>query len=161
MEKSNNVDVIYLDFTKAFDKVDHGILLNKLKKNGINGKIGVWIHNFLWNRQQCVAVNGKTSSEAQVRSGIPQGSVLGPLLFLIHISDINYEIADSTVSCFADDTRTLLGIKDEEDTQMLQNDLHKLYKWANTNNMKFNANKFELLRYGKEQEIKSATTYKS
>ena len=72
-------------------------------------------------------------------SGIPQGSVLGPLLFLIHISDINYEIADSTVSCFADDTLILLGIKDEEDTQMLQNDLHTLYKFADTNNMKFNA----------------------
>ena len=161
LEKSNNVDVIYSDFAKAFDKVDHGILQNKLKKNGINGKIGVWIHNFLSNRQQCVAVNRITSSEAQVRSDLPQGSVLGPLLFLIHISDINYEIAESTVSCFADDTRILLGIKEEEDTQMLQNDLNKLYKWANTNNMKFNANIFELLRYGKEQEIKSATTYKS
>ena len=77
---------------------------------------------FLSNRQQCVAINGTTLSEAQVRSGIPQGSVLWPLLFLIHISDINYEIADSTVSCFANDTRILLGIKDEEGTQMLQND---------------------------------------
>ena len=113
-------------------------------------KIGVWIHNFPSNRQQCVAVNGTKSSEAQVRSGVPQGSVLGLLLFLIHISDINYELADSTVSCFADDTLILLGIKDEEDTQMLQNDLHKLYKWAYTNNMTFNANKFELLRYGNE-----------
>ena len=151
MEKSNNVDVIYLNFAKAFDNVNHSILLNKLKKIGMNGKIGVWIHNFLLNRQQCVAVNGTTSSEAQVRSGIPQGSVLGPLLFLIHISDINYEIPDSTVSCFAEDTRILLGIKDDEDTQMLQNDLHKLYKWADTNNrMMFNANKFELLRYGKK-----------
>ena len=84
----------------------------------------MWIHNFQSNRQQCVAVNGTTSSEAQVRSGVPQGSVLGSLLFLIHISDINYEIADSTVSCSADDARMLLGIKDEEDTQMLQNDLH-------------------------------------
>ena len=65
------------------------------------------------------------------------------------------------VSCFADDTRILLGIKDEEDTQMLQNDLHKLCKWADTNNMKFNANKLELLRYGKEEEIKSAITFKS
>ena len=127
------------------------------KKLVIHGRIGVWIHSFLSNRQQCVAVNGTTSSEAQVRSGVLQGSVLGPLLFLIHISDINYEIAVSTVSCFADDTRIPLGIKDEEDTQMLQNDLHKLYKWADANNMKFNAHKFELLRYGKEQEIKSET----
>ena len=70
-------------------------------------------------------------------------------------------LAQHAVSCFADDTRILLGIKDEVDTQMLQNDLHKLYKSADTNNMKFNANKFELLRYGKEQEIKSATTNKS
>ena len=120
----------------------------------------MWILNFLSNRQQCVAVNETTSSEAPVRSGVPQGSVLGPLLFLIHISDINYEIADSTVSCFADVPRILLGIKAEEDTQMLQNYLHKLNKWIDTNNMKLNA-KFELLRYGKEQKIKSATTYKS
>ena len=109
----------------------------------------MWIHNFPSNRQQCVAVNGTTSTEAQVRSGIPQGSVLGPLLLIIHISDINYKIADSTVSCFAYDTRILLGIKDEEDRQMLQNDLQKLYKLADTNNIKFNANKCELLRYGK------------
>ena len=68
---------------------------------------------------------------------------------------------DSTASCFADDARILLAIKDEEDTQMLPNDLDKLYKWADTNNLKFNAKKFELLRHGKEQEIKSATTYKS
>ena len=87
--------------------------------------------------------------------------IIYPFLFLIHISDINYEIADSTVSCFADGTRILLGIKDEENTQMIQNDLHKLCKWAYTNNMKFNANTFVLLRYGKEQEIKSALTYKS
>ena len=115
----------------------------------------MWIHNFLSNRQQCVAVNGTTSSEAQVRSGVPQGSGLGPLLFLIHISDTNYEIVDSTVPCFADDTRILLGIKYEEDTHMLQNYLHKLCE-----NMKLTANKFELQQYGKEQEIKSSTNYK-
>ena len=116
--------------------------------------------HFLLDRQQRVSVNGTTSSEAQVRSAAPQGSVLGPLLFLINASDINYEITNSTVSCFADDTRILLGIKDEENRLMLQSDLHKLYKYADTNNMKFNANKFELLRYGEVQEIKSAS-YKS
>ena len=116
---------------------------------------------FSVKQTKCVVVTGTTSSEAQVRSGIPQGLVFGPLPFLMHVSLINYEIEDSTVSCFVDDTRILLGIKATADTQMLQNDLHKLYKWADTNNMKFNTNKFELLRYSKEQEIKSATTYKS
>ena len=74
-----------------------------------------------------------------------------PLLFLIHISDINYEIVDSNSIMLCHDSQIFLGIKDEEDTQMLQNDLHKLFKWADTNNMKFNENKFELLQYGKEQ----------
>ena len=87
LKKSNNVDDIYFDFVKAFYKIYHGILLNKLKNIKINGKVGVWIHNFLSNRQQCVAVNGTTSSEAQVRSDLPQGSVLGPLLFLFLIFD--------------------------------------------------------------------------
>ena len=100
LEKSNNVDVIYLDFANAFDKVDHGILLNKLKTVGINGNVDLWICNFLSNRQQCVAINGTTSSKAQVRSGIPQGSVLGPLLFLIHISTINYKIVDNCIMLF-------------------------------------------------------------
>ena len=90
-----------------------------------------------------------TSSDVKVKWRTPRLSVRAPPIFIIHISEINYEIADSTVSCFADDTRIRLGLKDEEDTQMIQNDLHQLYKWADTNNMKFNANKFELLRYGR------------
>ena len=85
LEKSNNVDVIYLDFSKEFDKVDHGILLNKLEKIGINGKIGVWIHNLLSNRQQSMllfrcSVNGTTSSEAHASKKwhIPRVSVRAP-----------------------------------------------------------------------------------
>ena len=79
----------------------------------------------------------------------PKRSLLGPLLFPILIFDINNEITDSIVSCFNDDTRILPGIKDEEDTQLLQNDLHELYIFADTNNMNYNANKFE---YGKDME---------
>ena len=95
--------------------------------------------------RQCVAVNGTTSREALCQKWrTTRVSVRTTPICIIHISNTNYEIADSTVSCFADDTRILLGIKDEEGTQMLQHDLQKLYKFADTNNMKLNANKFEL-----------------
>ena len=81
LERSNNVGINLLRFSTAFDKVHQGILLNKLKKNRINCKTGVWIHNFKSNRQQCVAVNGTTSSEAQARSGMPtRVSVRAPLI---------------------------------------------------------------------------------
>jgi len=111
LESNENVDVIYLDFAKAFDKVDHGILMHKLKKVNVSGKVGVWINNFLTNRTQQVTVEGQLSSQSKVISGVPQGTVLGPLLFLILISDIDKDITASTVSSFADDTRVLKEIK--------------------------------------------------
>ena len=87
--------MIYLDFKKAFDKVDHKILFQKVRELGIGGKIGKWLQSFLSNREQVVIVNGAKSSAAKVQSGVPQGSMLGPLLFLIMMGDINKDIAHS------------------------------------------------------------------
>ena len=100
----NNVDVVYLDYSKAFDVVDHHILLRKLRKVGISGKIGKWIYNYITKRSQNVIVNGKFSRKEPVGSGVPQGSVLGPIVFLIMI-DIDSSIMKSKVSSYADDTK--------------------------------------------------------
>ena len=148
----NNVDVIYmyLHFAKAFDKVDHGILCHQLKKLCIGGKVRTLIHNFLSDRTQYITANGATSTMSQVISSVPQGTVLGPILFLILIGDLN-ENTNSHVSSFAD----------EDDVKTLQIDLKTIYKWQETNNMQFNSNKFELFRYGKNQHIKESTSYYS
>ena len=157
--KAENLDVIYLDFAKAFDKVDHGILLHKARQLGVSGRLGVWLHNFLSNRTQFVAVNGVTSSESHVISGVPQGSVLGPLLFLIHIHDINKNINHSHVASFADDTRVLKETPNINESQLLQTDLNKIYKWAKENNMTFNDAKFEHLSYYTKPSLRHNKKY--
>ena len=147
LEKGNGVDIIYLDFAKAFDKVDHGITLSKIANLGIRGSLGQWLHSFLTNRHQSVVVQGRKSQPKPVISGVPQGSVLGPLLFLILIGDIDKDVAASFLSSFADDTRVGKGITSDEDVKLLQADLNSIYKWSAENNMTFNSDKFELLRY--------------
>ena len=135
LEQGYNVDVVYLDFAKAFDKVDHNILLHKLKNLGINGKTLRWIQNFLQDRVQRVVVNGMLSTPHQVISGVPQGSVLGPLLFLVLIGDIDDGVLYSLIASFADDTRATKGIRTELDAAELQNDLFRIYDWSQKNNM--------------------------
>ena len=158
LEEGNNVDSIYLDFSKAFDKVDIGILCHKLRDIGISGRLGVLIHNFLTNRQQIILANGVKSKPSEVKSGVPQGTVLGPVLFLILINDIDSGI-ESFVSLFADDTRISRKVNNEEDVETLQDDLEKLYRWQEHNNMAFNSSKFEVLRYGSNTALKESTNY--
>ena len=161
LEDGSNADVVYLDFAKAFDKVDHKIVLCKLKKLGIHGKIYQWIESFLTNRYQSVIVNGATSEPQEVISGVPQGSVLGPIIFLILIGDIDDDILESTVKSFADDTRVTKGVCSIEDSIQLQNDLEKVYQWTKKNNMLLNDVKFELLRHGSLDYLKNETSYKT
>ena len=161
LDEGKNVDVIYLDLAKAFDKLDFNITLTKLSRLGINGKVGKWLHSFLTNRTQTVIVNGEKSDPAPVLSGVPQGSVIGPLLFLVLIGDIDKDVYNSFLSSFADDTRVGHGIDSPEDAKLLQDDLNHIYNWATENNMFFNSTKFELLRYGKNVELKNSTSYMS
>ena len=147
------IDTVYLDFAKAFDKVNHKILLQKLMKHKIKGKIGIWIKEFLSNRKYRVVANGEISEEQDVKSGVPQGTVLAAVLFVIMISDIDEEVKRSTVRCFADDTRNSLKIKTEEDKKDMQSDLNSIYKWAKRNMMEFNENKFEQMTCGKTNGI--------
>ena len=130
------VDVIYLDFQKAFDTVPHQHLLQKLISFGIHGNLLEWIKNFLSNRKQQVVLNGYKSPSSPVSSGVPQGSLLGPLLFTMFVNDIP-SIVSSPVFMFADDTKIFHVIRNEEDYVTLQNDLNCLYRWSQLWQLKF------------------------
>ena len=122
------VDIIYLDFQKAFDKVPHQRLLLKLKAHGIGDSITDWIEQWLTERRQRVVVDGEVSNWKSVLSGVPQGSVLGPILFLIYINDLDDNIK-SNVLKFADDTKLFRKVNTDGDKQHLQNDLDRLVKF--------------------------------
>lgn len=159
LEEGGNVDVIYLDFSKAFDKLDFKIVLKKIKAMGIEGRVFDWIQSFLTERIQQVSVNGILSDPVPVISGVPQGSVVGPLLFLILIADIDSDVAEAIIKSFADDTRAAKGIRTKEDVEILQRELQKIYTWSDENNMGLNDKKFEGLRYGPDDRIKAETAY--
>ncbi len=148
LDSGSPLDVIYLDFAKAFDTVPHQRLLKKLEGYGITGNILGWITDFLTNRRQRVAVNGSFSSWTPVLSGIPQGSVLGPVLFICYINDMPGEV-NSMIEMFADDTKIFTNIESEEDSEALQADLVKLQEWANKWQMRFNASKCKVMHLGR------------
>lgn len=151
-----NADVIYLDFSKAFDKVDHAILLKKLKSYGITGKLYTWLESFLSDRQQFVSIEGIRSFCTLVLSGVPQGTVLGPLLFLIYIDDIVLVVKNSRIKIFADDSKLHKKITSLIDRLLLQRDLENVLRWAEVNNMELNQEKFQLLHHGKNGDLKQS-----
>ena len=141
LDKKETVDMaIMLDFTKAFDKVPHKRLIHKLNYYGISGSIATWIETFLIGRTQQVVVNGATSSSTIVTSGVPQGTVLGPLLSLLYINDLPGKISTS-VRLFADDCILYTPIRTQNNSSLHQNDLLKLQKWQDKWLMKFNPGK--------------------
>ena len=141
------VDIVYFDFQKAFDKVPHQRLLLKLKAHGIGDSITDWIEQWLTDRRQRVVVDGEVSNWKSVLSGVPQGSVLGPILFLIYINDLDDSIT-SNVLKFADDTKLFRKVNTDGDKQHLQNDLDRLVKWSEKWQMLFNFGKYKCLHTG-------------
>ena len=143
----NEVDVIYMNFKKAFDSVSHNALLSKLQALGISGKLWTWLETYLKTRVQCVRIGDQHSDLCTVLSGVPQGSILGPLLFGIFINDLPFSVVHSTLYLYADDTKCLNTICSPADTLHLQSDLDKVSSWSCRWELFFNENKFVHIRF--------------
>lgn len=145
---------LYLDLSKAFDKVNHQTLLHKLEQMKITGKILAWITSFLTNRTQTVVVNGHKSIPAKVESGVPQGTVLRPVLFIIYMNDVTEYIQNIAIQLFADDSKITTAITNSTDRNKLLDALKSLLVWTTHNSMKFNEQKFQLLQIGRDDDLK-------
>ena len=152
LDKRITTQAIFFDISKAFDRVWHQGLLHKLDSVGIRGSLLTWIKSYLTNRRQAVVLKGEISSYLPVTAGVPQGSVLGPLLFLIYINDINLNL-ESVTKLFADDTRAYLSLEDDfQRGAILNSDLEKISNWATTWKVKFSTPKTDLLNISRRQE---------
>ena len=145
------VDVLYFDFSKAFDRVPHTRLLLKLKAHGIGETLCRWIESWLTEREQRVVVNGKVSEWGSVGSGVAKVSVLGPTAFLVHISDLDIEVKNDILK-FADDTKLFAAIRSDEDADRLQDDVSKLYEWSKKWQMNCNVDKCNCVHIGRNNK---------
>ena len=159
IDSGQSVDIIYLDFAKAFDKVPHVSLSTVLYAHGISGEILNWINAWLTGREQRVVLNGEESGWLPVTSGVPQGSVLGPTLFVIFINPLDLVVDNlaSILSKFADDTKVGCEVNSEEDRLLLQEVIDLLMIWAEEWQMEFNASKCKVLHLGKKNKQFSYT----
>ena len=155
------IDVIYTDFVKAFDKVPHNRLLLKLQHYNVNLNIVAWIQAFLTNRKHRVKLNNSFSSWCAVLSGIPQGSILGPLLFIIFINDLPEVCKEiNNIFLYADDAKLFRHVKTQFDNLLLQDMINSLQSWTDTWQLKLNVDKCVTVSYGRQVD-KSHSYYLS
>lgn len=142
IECGNVICACFLDFKRAFETVDREILIAKLEQYGVNGKEQMWFKSYLRNRMQRTKVNNTTSEQEETKLGVPQGAVLGTLLFLMYINDINTVLSHAKIMLFADDALIYVCAKDKDECiSKITNDLNKLSAWLNMNKLKLNTNK--------------------
>ena len=156
LNNNYHTDVVYFDFAKAFDSVNHDILLYKLKSIfKIDGLLLNFIKNYLQNREQCVVIGNAMSGNCTVNSGVPQGSIIGPLLFVLFINDINENVSEGTnITLYADDTKIWREIHSKADNIILQHDINTLNSWALVNKMRFHPSKCKVLPVSRKRQPK-------
>ena len=152
LEEGHPVDIVYMDFKKAFDAVPHQRLLNKLKAYGLGPKITKWLEGFLCGRQQSVSVNGVMSKWAEVTSGIPQGTVLGPVCFLLYINDLPASVKFSSIRLFADDAKLFCPANTDQNHANLQDDLNNIWAWTVKWQLPLNLQKCSVLHLGRSNQ---------
>ncbi len=151
LDRGKQTDVLYLDMSKAFDKVSHNQLLHRLRAFGFEGSILKWFASYLTNRYQQTTVLGATSRSLPVTSGVPQGSILGPLLFLLYENYLSNAVTKSKIATFADDTEIFRTIYSSFDASLLQNDLSSFEESSTKINLALNVTKCEVLRVTRKQ----------
>jgi hypothetical protein len=149
-ESRKSVHILFVDFSKAFDRVDHNILLSDLRKAGIAGELLRWFETYLCNRWWQVRINETMSQPRAAKRGVPQGAVLGPLLFTLYVNSLPQLITSSCLM-FADDLKLWRTVEGEREARLLQEDLNTLSSWCQARNLPINASKSGLMMIGEDQ----------
>ena len=153
MDGSGQVDMLYLDFSKAFDSVSHKLLIHKLQSFGFHSNLLQWFNAYLTGREQRVVVDGANSDWLPVLSGVPQGSILGPMLFLCYINDMPSSTQNSTIALFADDSKCFRTIQDTNDCLLLQRDIDSLYNWGKRWDLHYHPSKCQIICMSRRKNI--------
>ena len=157
MNENKATLAVFIDAMKAFDTVNHTILLEQIHALGLRGNVENWLKNYLTNRQQCTTANNTVSELKNITCAVPQGSVCGPLLFLLYINDLPKSMRFSKVSLYADDTVIYVTESDIKNAEnRIQQDLNLLQNWCNMNKLTINCKKTKYYVYGMRSSVKKS-----